>query len=50
MQNEKMQINLAPGMTTAEVILREGAAVKQLEPKAPVSCIRASFTGRTSNT
>ena len=36
MQNEKLQINLAPGMTTAEVILREGAAVKQLEPKAPV--------------
>lgn len=36
MQNEKMQINLAPGMKTAEVILREGAAVKQLEPKAPV--------------
>lgn len=36
MQNEKMQINLAPGMTTAEIILREGAAVKQLEPKAPV--------------
>ena len=36
MQNEKMQINIAPGMTTAEIILREGAAVKQLEPKAPV--------------
>lgn len=36
MQNEKLQINLAPDMTTAEVILREGAAVKQLEPKAPV--------------
>ena len=36
MQNEKLQINFAPGMTTAEVILREGAAVKQLEPKAPV--------------
>ena len=36
MQNEKLQINLAPGMTTAEVILREGVAVKHLEPKAPV--------------
>lgn len=36
MQNEKLQINLAPGMNTAEVILREGAAVKQLEPKAPI--------------
>lgn len=36
MQNEKLQINFAPGMETAEVIVREGAAVKQLEPKAPV--------------
>ena len=37
MQNEKMQINLAPGMTTAEVILREGAASKTLDPKEPVT-------------
>lgn len=36
MQNEKMQINFAPGTTVAELIVREGAAVKQLEPKAPV--------------
>src|SRR3712207_9326419 len=36
MEAKKLQVNLAPGRTTAEVILREGAAVKQLEPKAPV--------------
>lgn len=36
MQNEKLQINLGEGITKAEVILREGAAIKELEPKAPV--------------
>lgn len=36
MQNEKLQINFAPGATTAELILREGSAVKQLDPKAPI--------------
>jgi hypothetical protein len=36
MDNEKLQINLGAGVTKAEVILREGAAVKELEPKAPV--------------
>lgn len=36
MDNEKMQINFAPGQTTAEVIIREGEATKQLDPKAPV--------------
>ena len=36
MDNEKMQINFAPGQTTAEVIIREGDATKQLDPKAPV--------------
>jgi len=36
MDNEKMQINFAPGQTTAEVIIREGGATKQLDPKAPV--------------
>lgn len=36
MQNEKMQINFAPGQTVAEVIIREGSAVKVLDPKAPV--------------
>lgn len=36
MENEKMQINFPEGITKAEVIIREGAAVKELEPKAPV--------------
>lgn len=31
-----MQINLAPGQSTAEIIIREGVATKQLDPKAPV--------------
>ena len=34
MEAEKMQINLAPGMN--EVTIREGAAPKVLEPKAPI--------------
>lgn len=36
MENEKLQINLGSGVTKAEVILREGQAIKELEPKAPV--------------
>lgn len=36
MENEKLQINLAPNMAKAELIIREGAAHKELEPKAPV--------------
>lgn len=36
MNTEKLEINLAPNMAKAEVIIREGAAVKELEPKAPV--------------
>lgn len=36
METEKLQINLGNGVAKAEVILREGAAVKELEPKAPV--------------
>jgi hypothetical protein len=36
MQNEKLQINLSQGVAKAEVILREGTAVTELEPKAPV--------------
>lgn len=35
MDNEKLQINLAPGMSKAELVIREGAAPKELEPKAP---------------
>lgn len=36
MQNEKMQINLAPGMEKAEVIIREVTKVNELEVKAPI--------------
>lgn len=36
METEKMQINFAPGQSTAEIIIREGVATKQLDPKAPV--------------
>jgi hypothetical protein len=36
MENEKLQIVLGEGVTKAEVILREGAAIKELEPKAPI--------------
>lgn len=36
MQNENLQINFAPGMAKAELVLREGAATKELEPKAPI--------------
>ncbi|MDR1897994.1 MAG: hypothetical protein LBR10_14520 [Prevotellaceae bacterium] len=36
MQNEKLQIVLGEGVQKAEVVLREGAAIKELEPKAPL--------------
>lgn len=36
MEAEKLQINLGAGVTKAEVILREGQAVEELEPKAPI--------------
>ena len=36
MENEKLQIVLGEGVTKAEVVLREGAAIKEIEPKAPV--------------
>jgi hypothetical protein len=36
MENEKIQIVLGEGVTKAEVILREGVAVKEIEPKAPI--------------
>lgn len=36
MQNEKLQINFAHGMAKAELVLREGVAPKELDPKAPV--------------
>jgi hypothetical protein len=41
METEKMQFNIGDGVTKAEVIIREGAAIKELEPKAPVkTCLR----------
>ena len=36
MENEKLQIVLSEGVTKAEIIIREGQAVKELESKAPV--------------
>ena len=36
MENEKLQIVLGGGVTKAEVVIREGQAVKELEPKAPI--------------
>lgn len=35
-KTEKFNINFPEGVTKAEVIIREGAAVKELDPKAPV--------------
>lgn len=36
MENEKLQINFGQGVEKAEVTLREGAAEKVLDPKAPI--------------
>ena len=36
METEKLQINLGANVNKAELILREGAAIKELEPKAPI--------------
>ncbi len=36
MENEKLQINFAPGQTHAEIVIREGSAIKKLDPKPPV--------------
>jgi hypothetical protein len=36
MEKEKIQVILEKGVTNAEITLREGQAVKELEPKAPV--------------
>lgn len=36
MNNEKLQINFAPGMEKAELILREGVAPEKLKQLAPV--------------
>lgn len=45
MQNEKLQINFAPGMAKAELVLREGVAPKELDPKAPVKTKLNSVIG-----
>lgn len=45
MVNEKLQINLGNGVTKAEVILREGAAVRELEPKAPIKTAISGVIG-----
>ncbi len=45
MENEKLQIVLGEGVTKAEVIIREGAAIKELEPKAPVKTDIAGVIG-----
>lgn len=36
MDTEKININFSEGLSKAELIIREGAAVKELEPKAPI--------------
>jgi hypothetical protein len=36
MQNEKLQVNLAPGMEKGEIIIREVKTVNELEIKAPL--------------
>ena len=36
MQNEKLQVNLAPGMDKAEIIIREVEKVNELDVKAPL--------------
>ena len=42
METERIQVNLAPGMSKAELIIREGEAPVQLAPKAPV---KTNITG-----
>lgn len=36
METEKIQINLGENVSKAEITIREGQAIKELEPKAPV--------------
>lgn len=45
MENEKLQINFSEGVTKAELIIREGAAIKELEPKAPIKTILSGVIG-----
>ena len=36
MESEKLQVVLGENVTKAELIIREGGAVKELDPKAPI--------------
>lgn len=36
MDYERMYINMAPGVEKAELVIRQGEAIKEIEPKAPV--------------
>lgn len=45
MENEKLQIVLGEGVTKAEVVLRKGEAIKELEPKAPVKTSLSGIIG-----
>ena len=40
-----MQINFAPGATKCELIVREGAAIKEIEPKAPIKTMLSGVIG-----
>ncbi|MDR2928224.1 MAG: hypothetical protein LBV41_08520 [Cytophagaceae bacterium] len=42
---KKIQINLPESLSKAEVVLREGTAVKELEPKAPVKTSLSGVIG-----
>ena len=42
---QKLQINFAPGMAKAELVLREGVAPKELDPKAPVKTLLNGVIG-----
>lgn len=45
MENEKFQVNLAPGATKCELVIREGEAIKELEPKAPIKTCLSGVIG-----
>lgn len=50
METEKMQINFAPGQSTAEIIIREGVATKQLDPKVRLRPILSAQSEQFLNT
>lgn len=45
MEAEKLQVQFAPGMTKAELVIREGEAVKELPLKAPVKTNLSGIIG-----